>query len=183
MATEKQKIDRHLAIYEKAGLNVKSISIWPFAMANSYAAFFSRREDESNIIAMLMDVGRKHTNVVICKAKNVLFARLIPVGASELCQGEMAQKLIAEIDACGRYFESLSKDEKIERLIFLAGQNVDKSICEKIAELAKRMQVQAQIGDVLAAIDVMPGCNFVDIDRRNSKIDWTTTFGLSLVQV
>ena len=40
IAVERKIIDRHLAIYEKAGLSIKSIGIWPTAMANCYIKFF-----------------------------------------------------------------------------------------------------------------------------------------------
>src|SRR4030042_897449 len=34
LATERTVIDRHLAIYERAGLSIKSIGVWPGALAN-----------------------------------------------------------------------------------------------------------------------------------------------------
>jgi hypothetical protein len=56
---------------------------------------------------------------------------------------------------------------------------VDKNICEKVADLAQKMQIPAQVGDVLSAIDVTVNPNCL-VDRRNSNVDWTTAFGLSL---
>ena len=46
MATERTKVDRHLAIYEKAGLQVQSIGVWPLAMVACYTNFFGRRRSD-----------------------------------------------------------------------------------------------------------------------------------------
>jgi hypothetical protein len=91
----------------------------------------------------------------------------------------MVQRLIAEIDACCRYFESVGNGSRIEKLMFLAGRNVDQSICAKVAELAQKMQVPAQIGDVLAAVKTKFDSK-LNVDRRDSRINWATAFGLSL---
>jgi hypothetical protein len=91
----------------------------------------------------------------------------------------MVQRLIAEIDACCRYFETIAGKVPIERLLLLAGRNVDKSICDKMADLAQKMQIPAQVGDVLSAIDVNPDSDCM-VDRRNVNVDWATAFGLSL---
>ena len=40
MATERKIIERHLAIYEEAGLSIKSIGVWPTALANCYVRIF-----------------------------------------------------------------------------------------------------------------------------------------------
>jgi Tfp pilus assembly PilM family ATPase len=42
LATERTVIDRHLAIYERAGLSLKSIGVWPVALAQCYCSTSSR---------------------------------------------------------------------------------------------------------------------------------------------
>ena len=179
IATAREAIDRHLAIYERAQLDVSGISIWPMAMIRSFTTFFCRRENEQAHVAILLDVGTNHTNVVITRGSDLLFARVMSIGYRQLEQGQMVQRLFSEIDACIRYFEENGKDLRIERMIFLAGCGTTPALCEKVAELAQRMQVPAQIGDVLNAIEINQGPECL-VDRRNSKVDWATTFGLSL---
>jgi len=179
LAAEKERVNRHLAIYEKAGLEIRGIGVWPLAMINSYIYFFGRRDEEQHTIVMLMDISSNHCNIVISRQQALLFARVIPIGFNQLVQGEMVQRLIAEVDACCRYFESVSNGSRIERLMFLAGRNTDKSICSKVAELAQKMQIPAQIGDVLAAVHMNYGSE-VSVDRRDCQINWATAFGLSL---
>lgn len=179
MGAPKVQLDRHLAIYDKAGLDIQGVSVWPLAMINSYGHFFCRRKNEQDRIVILMDVGTNHCNVVVCRGRNLLFARAIPIGFTQLCQGEMAQRMVAEVDACCRYYEGMPGARPIERLVFLAGSAMDRTVCDKIAELAQRMQIAAQIGDVLTAVQIDPDRE-VPIDRRNSRIDWAMAFGLSL---
>jgi Tfp pilus assembly PilM family ATPase len=179
MAAARVKVERHLAIYEKAGLEVQGISVWPFAMANSFVEFFSRRRDEKEKVAMLMDVAGGNTNIVICRNRNLLFARVIPMGFDHLTGPEAISRLISEIDACSRYFESTCGGSRIGRLVFLSGQSPEPKFCEKLAEMARRMQIAAQIGDVLGAVQSKTGCESF-VAERESQIDWSIAFGLSL---
>ena len=179
IAANREIINRHLAIYEKAGLDLVGMSIWPFAMIRSFTGFFCRRQNEQDKIAILMSIGTNHTSIVIARGPDLLFARMVPIGHVQLEQGQMVQRLFSEIDACIRYFETSAGNVQIDRLLFLTGSGVSPSLCEKVAELAQKMQIAAQIGDVLNAVEINQGPNCL-IDRRNSNIDWATTFGLSL---
>ncbi|MBC8378768.1 MAG: pilus assembly protein PilM [Planctomycetes bacterium] len=179
IVADRETINRHLAIYEKVGLDIVGISIWPVAMIKSFTSFFCRRQNEQDKIAILLSIGIEHTNVVITRGPDLLFARVISIGHAQLEQGEMVQRLFSEIDACIRYFESSSGNHQIERLLFFTGSGVSGALCEKVAELAQRIQVPAQVGDVLSAIEINQGPECL-VDRRNSRIDWATTFGLSL---
>ncbi len=179
MAADNVIVDRHLAIYENAGLDVQNINVWPFAMTNSFVEFFSRRREEQDKVAMLLDMGTTNTNIVICRNRNLLLARVVSLGFADLEQDEGVQRLISEIDACSRYFEFHCGGMHIQRLVFLATKDVDKRICYKLAEMAQRMQIPAQIGDVLTAVDIRPG-HHARIDKCDDHIDWSVAFGLSL---
>ena len=179
MAGERRIVDRHLAIYEKANLQICGMSVWPLAITNSYVKFFGRRAEDHEIVAMLVDIGANHTNIVICRYSNLLFARMIPIGFGQLEYDEMLERLMDEMNACCRYFELVSDGTQIHRLVLISGRSMDRTICERVAELAKGMQIPAQIGDVLAAVQVRRGCRF-DIERRGRQVDWATAFGLSL---
>ncbi|MHC4290830.1 MAG: hypothetical protein ACYSTR_01260, partial [Planctomycetota bacterium] len=63
--------------------------------------------------------------------------------------------------------------------VFLAGSGTSRTLCDRLAGLAQKMQVSAQIGDVISAIEINHGPKCI-IDRRNCKVDWATAFGLSL---
>ena len=80
MATERTKVDRHMAIYEKAGLQIQSIGVWPLSMAACYTNFFGRRRSDADATVMLLEVGANFTKTAVCRHKNLLFARLVPIG-------------------------------------------------------------------------------------------------------
>ncbi len=179
ISANREDINRHLAIFEKAGLEVAGISMWPTAMIKSFMSFFCRREAEEDTTAILINVGTNHTNVVITRGSNLLFARVMSIGYEQLEQGQMVQRLFSEIDACMQYFGDSAAAVPIGRIVFLAGTGASRTLCDKLAGLAQKMQVAAQIGDVLSAVEInhSPECL---IDRRNCKVDWATAFGLSL---
>lgn len=179
VSTNRELVNRHLAIYEKAGLDVAGISIWPVAMVKSFMNFFCRRSNEQDTVSILINVGTNHTNVVITRGVNLLFARVVSIGYTQLEQGQMVQRLFSEIDACVRYFEDCPATGQIGRIVFLAGTGTSRTLCDKLAGLAQKMQVPAQMGDVISAIEINHGPECI-IDRRNCKVDWATAFGLSL---
>lgn len=179
MAADKVKVQRHLAIFEKAGLNLKSMSVWPLAITKAYTNFFARRAADAEVVALLVDIGANHSNIIIVKHDNLLFARVVGLGFNQLTTDAAGENLLSELVACTRYFESMETGLEIGKLLLLSGRNIDKSVCEKVAILARQMHIPAQIGDVLSAVEV-DETNELLIDRRGSRQGWTTAFGLSL---
>lgn len=176
IAAERKIIDRHLAIYERAGLTIKSIGVWPVAMAKSYAKFFGRRQADIDAIVFLLDIEPNCTNVVICRHENLLLARSIPIGARQLDGDEMVSRFVLELDACRRHFASMYRRAQIERLVFLSGRAVEKDICVTIA---KQLEMPAQMGDCLTAVQVAEPSES-GVDRRDCQVHWAIAFGLSL---
>jgi len=176
IATHREKINRYLAIYEKTNLQIKSIGVWPIALTNTYVNFFGRRKSDVASIVMLLDIESNYTNLVICRHKNLLFARTIPIGANGLKFKEKLSRLVLELNGCKRQFNRLYKDTLIDRLIFLLRGELGKQTCTSIA---KQLKIPAQIGDCLAAVEI-PDPSGSGIDRRESSINWSTSFGLSL---
>ena len=176
IAVERKIIDRHLAIYEKAGLAIKSIGVWPIAMAKSYTRFFGRRQVDIEAVVYLLDIEPNCTNVVICRHENLLLARSIPVGANQIDGDETVARFVLELDACRRHFASIYRKAQIERLVFLSGRTVEKDICITIA---KQLEMPAQMGDCLAAVDVADPSES-GVDRRDCQAHWAIAFGLSM---
>jgi len=176
LAAERTVIDRHLAIYERAGLSIKSIGVWPVALAECYAQFFGRRKTDLDSIVMLLDIQPDCTHVVISRHKNPLFACYVPIGSKLLKEDNAVGRLVMELTACRRDFMALYKNVQIERLIFLSGLAVDAEIYRTIA---KQLEVQAQMGDCMAAVEVHDPDHF-GLERRNGTVSWALAFGLSL---
>ncbi len=190
IATERKKIDRHLAIYERANLQISSISVWPMAITNTYVKFFGRRKSDIEAVVMLLDMEPARTNMVICRHVNLLFAHSISIGTNQLGadsdesssgkqNDEMTARLILELTGCRRHFSSMYRKARIERLIFLSDHFADKIVCTAIA---KQLELPAQMGDCLAAVRIpeSTNANGPGIDRRECQINWATAFGLGL---
>jgi len=124
---------------------------------------------------MLICIEAGCTNIVICRHKNLLFARTIPIGTKQLNINEMITRLVLELSSCRQQFFSIYKKAQIERLIFFSGNVVDKEICTTIA---KQMEIPAQMGDCMAAVDVADH-TATGTDRRNSQLSWAIALGLS----
>ena len=179
MVAERLKCERLIAMCENAGLQVNAVSVWPMAMAHSYTKFFAKRSSDKQVVVMLLETGANSTKVVICRGKELLFARLIPLGFKKLTGEEMIKRLILEILACERFFESVQGAGRIERLVYLSGRAADKNICDHLTQLAQRWHVAAQIGDVLGAVEIKSHYGY-GFDRRGCHVNWATVFGLSL---
>jgi Tfp pilus assembly PilM family ATPase len=176
VAADRNVIDRHLAIYENAGLHIRSMCIWPLALTKTYSRFFGRRKVDVDTVVMLLDINADYTNVVICRHENPLYARSIPIGTAELADAKTLTTLVLELAACKRQFSAMYKKPRIERLIFLSTQADLKQIYTTIA---KQLEMPAQVGDCLAAVK-MADPPKGGIDRRDCQLNWATAFGLSL---
>ena len=178
IATEREKIDRLLAVFEKACLQIKSIGVWPEALINCYVKFFGRRKTDVQSVTLLLDIGTNCTNVVICRHKNLLFARSIPIGTlqMETISGDGITRLVTELTAYRRQLGLMYRNAQIERLLFISRQTVNKNIYTAIA---KQMELPAHIGECLAAVEIPAGG---EIERRENQSSWATAFGLSLSQ-
>ncbi len=189
LATERRKVERHLAVYEQAGLSIKSIGVWPIAMTNSYVRFFGRRQSDAKAVVMLLCIEADCTNVVVCRHSNLLLARSIPVGFRRLDDEQAVTRLVMELTACKRQFSLMYRNSHIERLLFLSGRATDKDI---FAMIAKQLEMPAQVGDCLAAVEIAKSCRLgaaeadrretpAVIDRRDPRVNWAVAFGLSLL--
>lgn len=175
---DREKIDRHLAIYEKAGLNITSIGIWPIAIAKTYTKFFGRRKTDREAVVLILDMAPRYCNLLICRHQNLLFAKTISMGTEELDDNNTLNRFILELNTCRRHFSSLYRKPKIERTIFLAGELNSVAIHNALATIAQQLELPAQMGSCMAAVDVSEGSNH--IDRRDCNFSWATAFGLTL---
>jgi Tfp pilus assembly PilM family ATPase len=190
LAAERAIIDRHLAIYEKAGLHAKSIGAWPAAIATCYARFFGRRRSDLDAVVMLLCIEPNCTNIVISRHKSPLFAHSISIGCNQLADEQNIGRFVLELTGCRRHFSTIYRDTRIERLIFLAGHGIERETC---ADVAKQLEIPAQMGDCLAAIQIVdprrlgidrrsPAAAQVGEVRRQKQVNWATAFGLCLAQ-
>ena len=176
MATDRKKLYRHLAIYEKTRLKIASISVWPMAVLKAYTHLWARHMGQNDKPVMLLDIGKSCTNIVICDSKILYFAHSAPVGAKNLEIERMVDLLKSEMDMCRARFRSIHKGPQVNHIIFVSGHAVDNDIYTQIAKVAK---MSAQIGDCFEAV----GANHSDKAGNENNLrhaNWITAMGLSL---
>jgi Tfp pilus assembly PilM family ATPase len=175
---DRERIDRHLAVYEKAGLCITSIGIWPIAVAKTYTKFFGRRKTDRDAVVLILDMAPKHCNLLICRHQNPLFAKTISMGIEDLADNEALKRFVLELSTCRRHFSSLYRKPRIERTIFLAGELNDAAVQNALATIARQLELPAQMGNCMAAVEVFNGG--ASVERRGCNFSWATAFGLSL---
>ncbi len=178
MASDRAKLLRHMAMYEKARLKVEAISVWPMAALGAYASLWARHVGQDDPVALL-DIGRKSTRIVICDSVNLYFAHPSSVGATDLESDRMVDLLGSEMDSCRVKFKSTYKESRVDHIIFVSGHSVDKNIYTAIA---RRAQMSAQIGDCLDAVRIRQP-ELADLRNHAPHANWITAMGLSLPQI
>lgn len=176
MASDKTRLYRNLAIYEKAYLKVTALSVWPMAVQRAYTHFWARRLRQDDKPVMLLDIGKSYTYLVICDSSNVYFAHASPVGAKKLESEWMLAVLSSEMDMCRVKFRSIYKGFHVNDIIFVSGHTVDKDI---YTEIAMRAQMPARIGDCLEAVGVSRYDHAI-LKNHTPYANWITAVGLSL---
>lgn len=179
LATEKFKVERHLAILERACLNARVVTAWPIVLVNCYVKFFGRRKTDAGAVVLLVNAAATDCHVVICQGQNILFARAVPYGISTLAEPNAAEKLVSEIEACIRYFQTTVRTDAIERIVLLANEGADQRLAKCVLAIAKKYALPAHVGDVFAVVANSDAYRR-GIDGRGVRDDWTTAFGLSL---
>jgi type IV pilus assembly protein PilM len=87
-------------------------------------------------------------------------------------------QLAEQLMQCLHYYESIFRNQSIERAIFLGGVAYDKRLCQG---LAQRLNLPAQIGDPLVRCGRVEGAGLgIGLDRREPQPDWAVAVGLSL---
>lgn len=178
MVTEREKVNRHLAVYEQANLNIKLLGVWPLAITKTYVKFFGRRKSDVDAIVFILDIEPESCNVVICRHLMPLFARSIQIGSDHFEDEEAVKRCILELTGCRRHFSSLYKKAKIERMLFLASDSVSVTAQNAYAAIARQMELPAQMGNCIAAVET--SSNGSALERRGCNFSWATAFGLSL---
>jgi len=178
MVMNRERINRHLAVYEQSKMNIKLMNVWPLALANTYVNFFGRRKSDRDAVVIILDFEINNCNLLICRHRNPLFAKSVSIGISDLKTDEDFNHFMLEINACKRHFSSLYKKAIIERAIFLSGDNTSVEAQNIFVNIAKQLEVPAQIGNCMAAVNVLNKVGFVE--RRDCDFSWAAAFGLSL---
>jgi hypothetical protein len=105
----------------------------------------------------------------------MLYACYIPIGARQL-KAKPRRAARHGDDGVQARVRLAEQQWPLERLIFLSGLAVEAEVYRTIA---KQLEVQAQMGDCMAAVEIRDP-DRLGLDRRNTTVSWALAFGLSL---
>jgi type IV pilus assembly protein PilM len=94
------------------------------------------------------------------------------------CYQTEVAALCEELTQCLRYYDSVFRNQPVERVIFVGGQAYDRRLCQMIAQ---SLNLPAQVGDPLVRVRRVAGAGLsIGLDRREPQPDWAVAVGLSL---
>ncbi|MFP4104999.1 MAG: type IV pilus assembly protein PilM [Phycisphaerae bacterium] len=146
------------------------------------------------VFARNLDTAGRHLDAAVAdgldisvEQANELRRDLQREQADEQAEGELENilekplaTLTDELMQCMRYYETVFRNQGVERAIFVGGQAFDKHLCQTIAQ---RLNLPAQIGDPLVRMELLPGAGSESgLDRRQPQPNWAVAVGLSLSQ-
>ena len=92
--------------------------------------------------------------------------------------GELAQKIVGELDLCRRYYEATFPNKPVQRLLFVGGEARQRSLC---AHVARELGLAAQIGDPMVRMGRISEIGVESgMDRRQPQPAWAVAIGLSM---
>ncbi|HEG44530.1 MAG TPA: hypothetical protein ENH94_10830 [Phycisphaerales bacterium] len=82
-AADSQIVKEHLSMLEKAALTPVSVDSIPCALFRSFQKALRRQED-SDLVSVFVDVGNNFTTVIIGKGQQITFIKQIPIAGKQL---------------------------------------------------------------------------------------------------
>lgn len=106
--------------------------------------------------------------------------RLAERGVIEEACRDPLERLITELELCRRYHEATFPNRPIDRVVFVGGEAMQRSLCQQIA---KRLGIAAQVGDPMVRLartsKVSPESG---LDVKTPQPGWAIAVGLTIGQ-
>ena len=163
----KSTVEKYLSLLGKAG--IKPASFVPSSYALERVAGELSAEEEKT--QCFVDIGKLHTELIICKGKYLLFSRKIPVAGDEFTKA-MTGALISDR---GRTELTLDEAEKIKRETGMPSGTESKIIDDKISTTQVLSMLRTPLEQLVSEIE-----RCFDYYREESgggKIDSLVLFG------
>lgn len=80
---KQEKLNRHIALIERAGLVPISLDTVPTALFRCFKTSLRRREDR-DLVSVFVDLGSQFTTVIIGRGQEIAFVKQIPIAGDEL---------------------------------------------------------------------------------------------------
>jgi type IV pilus assembly protein PilM len=83
MAVQRETVDQFIRLAEMAKLNVVGLQPEPKALLDCFRLLFRKKNADSELTTMFIDIGFSGTRVIVGNGELILFARFIPIGSDQ----------------------------------------------------------------------------------------------------
>lgn len=131
-------------------------------------------------LAEMQDADPKSGSVVDPISDPMTAKRMAERGVIEEACRDPLGRLITELELCRRYHEATFPNRPIDRVVFVGGESMQRSLCQKIA---KAVGIAAQLGDPMVRLgrtsQISPQSG---LDLTTPQPGWVVAVGLSIGQ-
>lgn len=142
----KKTVDKYLSLLEKAGLKPDAFVSSGYALQKIAQETLSTKEGQ---IKCLVDIGKSHTELIICKGGYLLFSRKIPVVGNDFTKA-MTGALVSDR---GKIKLSLAGAEKIKCEIGIPPEGKPRIINDKISTAQILAMLRQPIEQLISEIE------------------------------
>ncbi len=79
LAAQNEHVDQFVEQLHRSGGAIESLEIEPFALHRCYERYIRRRDDEQDVF-VLVDIGLRRTQVIVCRGRDISFFKSIEIG-------------------------------------------------------------------------------------------------------
>ena len=144
-ASPRKTVDEIVALFKKAG--VTPFSLIPIPCALQKLAVSTRRP--GNQIECLIDIGAKHTELIIVRGKDLIFSRKVPIAGDDFTTS-ITGVLVSDR---GRTGLSLEEAEKIKCEIGIPASGEEKMIADKISTSQILSMLHSPLEQLVGEVD------------------------------
>ena len=130
---DREELTTHLDILQEARLYPVSVDAMPCALFRSFQRSL-RREEDQEVVSVLVDLGTRYTTVIIARGKVIVFVKQIPLAGDHLNEA-IALALKVDVAESMRLVQSLqeSSESRDDTMTKQAVNDAMRSIIEDLA--------------------------------------------------
>lgn len=136
---DRQQLGDHLAMLREAKLDPVSVDAMPCALFRSFQRSL-RREEDQEVVSLLVDLGTRYTTVIIGRGKSIAFVKQIPLAGEHLNRA-VASHLKVDAGEAVRLVQTLPDAAEGEDGDRLTRQAITDAMRSTIEDLAREISL------------------------------------------
>lgn len=142
MAASRSAVAKHLAIIERAKLEIQALHVEPCAIIACFSHFF-RRETDEKATTLFLDIGASNTKAIITHGYHMVFAKNIPTAGERFNRAVSAQLNIPYSEARMLRVKLAAPEGRGDQVHDLGATPTDDALTPRIQESVSQQVNQA----------------------------------------